>query len=92
MKNKLQDLNNHLFMVLERLNDEELTEEKLEMEIKRSESVSHVAAQIVSTAKIALDVTKLKLEYAPVRQIDSKDNPLGLPEILVGEKEKNASS
>lgn len=45
-KNKQIDLDNHLFECLERLNDESLTEEQLEAEIKRSRAVASVAAQI----------------------------------------------
>jgi len=36
MKNKLGDLNNHLFAALERLNDESLSVEQIETEAKRA--------------------------------------------------------
>ena len=37
MKNTLQDLNNHLFEQLERLNDEDLTDDQLDRELRRAE-------------------------------------------------------
>lgn len=40
MKNTLSDLNNYLFESIERLNDDSLSEEALEKEIKRSEDNS----------------------------------------------------
>lgn len=49
MKNKLTDLNNHLFEQLERLNDEELSDQELEREIKRSKALSDIAGKIKQT-------------------------------------------
>lgn len=60
MKNTLGDLNNHLFAQLERLNDEELTGEELEKELKRSKGITDLAEKIISNANIVLQATKLK--------------------------------
>ena len=45
-RNKQIDLDNHLFAQLERLDDEELTGEALEAEIRRAKAISNIAAQI----------------------------------------------
>lgn len=58
-KNKLIDLNNHLFLALERLNEEDLTKEQLELEAKRSESIIGISKQIINNAKTNLAAMKL---------------------------------
>ncbi len=58
MKNKLIDLNNHLFAQLERLSDEDTTGEKLNEEIERSKAVAVVAKMVVDNARLALDAAK----------------------------------
>jgi len=58
MKNKLIDLNNHMFAQMERLCDEELKGDELIQELNRSKSVSNLAAQIINNAKLALDANK----------------------------------
>ncbi len=58
MKNKLGDLNNHLFAEIERLGDEDLSGEALTQEITRAKAISNVATQIISNAKLVLDATK----------------------------------
>lgn len=55
MKNKLVDLNDHLFMQLERLNDDELQGDALGTEIDRSKAMAGLASQIIGNAKLALD-------------------------------------
>ena len=58
-RNKLSDLNNHLFEQLERLNDESLSNEDLEKEMKRQKSMSEVASNIIEINKISMDAIKL---------------------------------
>lgn len=58
MKNKLIDLNNHLFAQLERLSDEDLTPEQLQSEIQRSQAVTSVAKEIISNGRLVLDAQK----------------------------------
>lgn len=52
MKNRLIDLNNHLFAQLERLSDEELTPEQIEAETQRGEAIVAVADQIIRNADL----------------------------------------
>lgn len=54
MKNKLTDLNDHLFEQLERLNDDALTPEQIAKEVTRTEAMVKVSEQIISNANIVL--------------------------------------
>jgi len=58
MKNKLIDLNNHLFCQIERLSDEGITGDKLAEEIERSRAIGGVARNIIDNARLALDGQK----------------------------------
>ena len=58
-KNKITDLNNHLFAQLERLNDETLTEEQVAQEVKKAKAISTVASQIIKSQKVVIDAMKL---------------------------------
>ena len=60
MKNTLSDLNNHLFAQLERLNDEHITAENLDKEIRRSEAIVGTASQIIANANLLLRAQALK--------------------------------
>lgn len=59
MKNKLSDLNDHLFAQLERLSDEGLTAEQVEQETKRSQAMVSVADQIIRNADLTFKAAAL---------------------------------
>ena len=80
MRNTLTDLNNHLFEQLERLNDEELTDEQLEKEIKRTDAMKDIATQIIANANIVLKATELNMEYSR--------NEVNVPQMLIGFDDK----
>jgi hypothetical protein len=63
MKNKLSDLNNHLFAQLERLSNETLSAEQLEIEVKRADALVSVADQITGNADLQLKAAKLYAEH-----------------------------
>ena len=67
MKNKLTDLNDHLFAQIERLGDEDLKAEDLEKEIARTDAITSVATQIISNAKTVLDA-QVKLSELPMNR------------------------
>lgn len=68
-KNKLVDLNNHLFEELERLNDEELKGEALQEERERAKTMATVAQTIINNGELALKVQKHFDEYGKADHI-----------------------
>lgn len=54
MKNKIEDLRNHLFAALEALGDKESP-----MEIERAHAIADVAQTIINSAKVEVDYMKI---------------------------------
>lgn len=54
MKNKIEDLRNHLFETIEALKDEDNP-----MDVQRAKAISGVAGEIIKTAKVELDFMEL---------------------------------
>lgn len=63
MKNTLTDLNNYLFEAIEWINDDGLSGEELEKEIRRSEAVQKIAKTIIDNGSLALQAKKHLDEY-----------------------------
>lgn len=54
MKNTIADLNDYLFETLERLLDDDLPEEQMQLEITRSKAVTSVAETVIHNGELAL--------------------------------------
>ena len=62
-KNKLSDLNDHLFAQLERLSDETLSAEDIGKEVKRAEAVVWVSDKIIANASLQLKAVALMADH-----------------------------
>lgn len=63
MKNKLTDLNDHLFAQIERLSQEELTAEQIDTEVKRGNAIVAVADQILRHASLQVQAAKIVSDH-----------------------------
>ncbi|SFR40674.1 hypothetical protein SAMN04488005_1538 [Yoonia tamlensis] len=66
MKNKLSDLNDHLFAQLERLSDEGLSPEQIENEAKRAAAIVSIADQVSRNTDQRLKAAKLFADHGAV--------------------------
>lgn len=67
----LADLNSHLFEQLERLNDDDLTGEKLQEERERAKSMANIAQTIINNGELALKALKHYDEYGDREKMPS---------------------
>lgn len=63
MKNRLSDLNDHLFAQLERLSDEDLTPEQIAIEAKRGHAIVGIADQIIQNASLKIQAAKIMSDH-----------------------------
>ena len=58
MKNNLSDLNNHLFLMLETLEDDKMTDKRLEKELKKAQATCSISSQILKVASVQISAIK----------------------------------
>ncbi len=77
MKNKISDLRDHMFAALERLGNEDLSEEDLKKEIIRSQAISEVGKVIVESAKTEVLYAKITGKKAdePTKFLEEESVP-----------------
>lgn len=63
MKNSLKDLNDYLFEQMERLNDDSLTEEQLDREIRKTDSIVQVSETIIANSELMYKAMKHLDDY-----------------------------
>ena len=80
MKNKLIDLNNHLFSQLERLNDDDLVGDKLQEEVGRGKAMVDVGKAIIDNGRLVLEAQKHMADMAG-------SSAPALPDMLTGGRE-----
>lgn len=78
-KNTLLDLNDHLFMQIERLNDDDLTGGQLVDEVKRAQAMTGLASQIIGSAGLMLKAVQVNSD------IETEGT---VPRLLIGDKKK----
>ena len=84
MKNGIIDMQNHLFIALERLNDDEICHdrESIATEVARAEAIRNVADSIIAGGNLMIQHEKLKLEY---NRTSLDDSPLFIEKKNNGE-------
>ena len=60
-RNKINDLRDHLFASLERLDNDELTPEQLNAEINKAEAIAQIGSVIIQSAKVEIDFLKARV-------------------------------
>ena len=68
--NSLADLNAILFNQIQKIQNEDATDEELEKEIKKSEAITKLSSQVLSSANIAIQAQKQFDEYGTGRTVD----------------------
>ncbi len=79
-RNKISDLNNHLFAELERLGDEDLKLDELNSEIERAKAISGIAKNLIDSNKTVLQAAELKFKFLEADRLPPDELLTQLPQ------------
>ncbi len=80
-RNKIEDLKDHLFAQLERLNDETFSEEQIKREVEKAKAIEGVAKQIIEVERLSIDRANTMIE-AIDKGIIKDDSLIYMKDIL----------
>jgi hypothetical protein len=57
-RNKMEDVRDHIFLALERLNDEDCKDKNVDEEYQKAKAIANLANVIIQSAKVEIDFLK----------------------------------
>lgn len=57
-RNKISDLRDHLFAALERIDNDELTSEQIDLEVEKAKAIASIGSVLINSAKVEIDFIK----------------------------------
>ena len=86
MKNKIEDVRNHLVACMEALNQEEQTEEQSKFAIERAKAMSGLATSFTNAVKVELDAVRLADEVGMLPASIAKPEAVMTPRAALGKR------
>lgn len=75
---RLEQLNEYLFEELDRITNDDLTDEQLEREIKRAGTITKIAQTVINNGTLALNTMNAVNEYG----FNAQDPAKNIPKML----------
>lgn len=86
MKNKIEDVRNHLVSCMEALNQDDLTPEQSKEAIERARAMSSLATSFTNAVKVELDAVRLADEVGMLPASIAKPEPVMTPRGSLGRR------
>lgn len=87
MKNKIEDVRNHLVSCMELLNQEDLTEDQAKSAIEKAKAMSSLATSFTNAVKVELDAVRLADEVGMLPASIAKPEVVSTPRAALGRRE-----
>ena len=87
MKNRIEDVRNHLVACMEALNAEDLTPEDAQGQIEKAKAMSNLANSFIGAVKVEIDAVRLADEVGMLPASITKPESCMTPRNALGRRE-----